>query len=83
MNDPTREWIEELDLNGLSTRRWESRLIVGARRRIAALRTNAGERPELVLLSLKEQAQVLDALARRLSASRDETEELCRLRRAP
>lgn len=47
------------------------------RRRIEEWRP--GTRPELVRISLKEQARVIDTLARRLSASRDELEELSQL----
>src|SRR5207249_11454267 len=58
-------------------RAWDSRLLVAARRRVEQWRP--GTRPELVRISLKEQARVIDTLARRLSTSRDELEELSRL----
>ena len=61
----------------LLARAWDSRVLVGLRRRVEQWRP--GSRPELVRISLKEQARVIDTLARRLSASRDELEELSRL----
>jgi hypothetical protein len=61
----------------LLDRGWDSRALVALRRRLEQWRP--GTRPELVRISLKEQAKVIDVLARRLSASRDELEELSRL----
>ena len=58
---------------------WDSRVLVSARRRVETLRSRPGTRPELVRISLKEQAKVIDSLAKRLSMSRDELEELSRL----
>ncbi len=63
----------------LLARAWDSRILVTARRRIEQWRSLPGTRPELVRISLKEQAKVIDTVARRLSASRDELEELSRL----
>ena len=63
----------------LLARVWDGRVLVTMRRRVEQFRSLPGTRPELVRISLKEQAKVIDTLARRLSASRDELEELSRL----
>ena len=63
----------------LLARAWDGRVLVTMRRRVEQFRSLPGTRPELVRISLKEQAKVIDTLARRLSASRDELEELSRL----
>ena len=55
---------------------WDSRVLVTARRRIEQWRSWPGARPQFVRISLKEQAKVVDTLARRLSALRDELEQL-------
>jgi hypothetical protein len=60
-------------------RAWDSRVVVTGRRRVESLRSLPGARPELVRISLKEQAKVIDGLAKRLSTSRDELEELSRV----
>jgi hypothetical protein len=63
----------------LLARAWDSRVLVSVRRRVEQWRSLPGTRPELVRISLKEQAKVIDTVARRLSTSRDELEELSRL----
>ena len=63
----------------LVARAWDGRVLVTMRRRVEQFRSLPGTRPELVRISLKEQAKVIDTLARRLSTSRDELEELSRL----
>ena len=63
----------------LLARAWDGRVLVIMRRRVEQFRSLPGTRPELVRISLKEQAKVIDTLARRLSTSRDELEELSRL----
>src|SRR5437773_1648759 len=55
---------------------WDSRVLVTARRRIEQWRSRPGARPQFVRISLKEQAKVVDTLARRLSTLRDELEQL-------
>jgi hypothetical protein len=74
-----RESAKALGRRGgeILARIWDSRVLVSARRRFETLRP--GTRPELVRISLKEQAKVIDSLARRLATSRDELEELIRL----
>ena len=67
----------------LLARVWDGRVLVTMRRRVEQFRSLPGTRPELVRISLKEQAKVIDTLARRLSTSRDELEELSRLVAAP
>ena len=63
----------------LVRRVWDSRPIVTARRRVESWRFGPSDRPELVKITLKEQAKVIEGVAKRLSASRDELEELSRL----
>ncbi len=62
--------------SGLLARAWDSRVLITVRRRLEQWRSRPGARPELVRISLKEQAKVVDTLARRLSALRDELEQL-------
>jgi flagellar motility protein MotE (MotC chaperone) len=62
--------------SALLARAWDSRVLVTVRRRVEQWRSRPGTRPELVRITLKEQAKVVDTLARRLSALRDELEHL-------
>jgi len=54
----------------LFARAWDGRVLVTMRRRVEQFRSLPGTRPE---------AKVIDTVARRLSTSRDELEELSRL----
>src|SRR5262249_20668025 len=63
-------------LNDPIARAWDSRVVVSVRRRVAQLRSQPGSRAELLRISLKEQAKVIESLAHRLSTSRDELEQL-------
>jgi len=60
-------------------RAWDSRPVVGARRRVETWRSGPNGRPQLVRITLKEKAKVIEGLAKRLSILRDELEELSRL----
>jgi len=65
--------------SALLTRAWDSRVLVTFRRRVEQVRSRPGARSEFVRISLKEQAKVVDTLARRLSALRDELDQLSQL----